>query len=186
MVIMLIIINNDKYQIVSANCIRCLVQMMLWFTLAEFHLTLWPILVRRVPILGSMGSSSAIQATDKSPAMQTTDQLNRNHQFLFSLQAHWLTSQLQMQNKFTKTNRKPQATTPTPTKAKTTTPRLRENTRNPKLREPAKIQARPRFGTIPFRECRTSSAYLAALIRLNLPEITNWDTSNWTDNASIN
>lgn len=51
MLVMLIIINNDKYQIVSANCIRCLVQTMLWFTLAEIQMTLWPHLSKRLASL---------------------------------------------------------------------------------------------------------------------------------------
>lgn len=87
MIIMLVIINNDKYQIVSANCIQCLVQMMLWFTLAEFHLTLWPILARRVPTLGSMGASVS-QAAEKSLPTHTDLNRNTNHHFVFSLQAH--------------------------------------------------------------------------------------------------
>lgn len=47
MIIMVIISNNDKLQIVSASCIRRLVQTMIWLTVGEFYLTVWPILMRK-------------------------------------------------------------------------------------------------------------------------------------------
>lgn len=48
MIIMVIISHNDKLQIVSASCVRRLIQTMIWLTICEFYQTLWPYLVRRI------------------------------------------------------------------------------------------------------------------------------------------
>lgn len=69
MIIMVVISNNDKLQIVSANCVRRLIQTMIWLTICEFYQTLWPYLIRRIalaahpvsgpPVTGQLMSASA-------------------------------------------------------------------------------------------------------------------------------
>jgi hypothetical protein len=48
MLMMVIVSNNDKLQIVSASCVRRIIQTMFWLTLNELYQTIWPILMRQL------------------------------------------------------------------------------------------------------------------------------------------
>lgn len=47
MIIMVIISNNDKLQIVSSSSIRLLIHTMIWLTVSELYQAIWPMLIRR-------------------------------------------------------------------------------------------------------------------------------------------
>jgi len=80
MTMMVIISNNDKLQIVSANCARRLVQTMFWLTLSEFYQTIWPIIVRRLESLNSNNQSQL--AAPRAPTITAVLAASAENQYL--------------------------------------------------------------------------------------------------------
>lgn len=66
MVIMVIISNNDKLQMVSTGCIRRLIQTMIWLTVSEFYQVIWPILIRRFNSTASSSSSQLLNSSNQN------------------------------------------------------------------------------------------------------------------------
>lgn len=92
MIIMVIISNNDKLQIVSSNSIRLLIHTMIWLTVSEFYQVILPILQKRLEL-------ALEQASNQRSIIGQHQQLNQhqnNQQAQLSL-ASSLASKLSQQ-----------------------------------------------------------------------------------------
>lgn len=79
MIIMVIVSNNDKLQIVSAGCVKRLIQTMIWLTVSEFYQAIWPILIRRLN--PTLAPTQQVAHHHHHPAIQ---HLSQHNQYLYN------------------------------------------------------------------------------------------------------
>lgn len=94
MIIMVIISNNDKLQIVSSNSIRLLIHTMIWLTVSEFYQVILPILQRRLEVALEVATS---QRSIIGQHQQTSQQHQSNQQHSALSLAGSLASKLSQQ-----------------------------------------------------------------------------------------
>lgn len=89
MIIMVIISNNDKLQIVSASSIRRLIQTMIWLSVSQLYLTLLPRLVERL--------SKPITGASAAPLIHHIGQQRHPHLLPTSLLSHFQVHQMDLE-----------------------------------------------------------------------------------------